>query len=127
MKKFAIIVYLFAISLASCSENSPNDLLEPVVTLDVTKKISYVQDVKPIIAANCISCHGEVSSVGSISLHNFVTVKNSLSNSNVNRNLLTRINLDPNTNGSAMPQGGPKLSQIQIDIITKWQTDGFAE
>jgi hypothetical protein len=123
MKIVRIFYLLPMLFLLSCSENSPVDLIEPTPKPVEGQKISYETQVKQIITTNCVSCHGQVSSVNSISLHNFISMKNAI----LNNGLISRINLDPNITGEAMPQGGPKLSQTNIDLITKWQADGFAQ
>ena len=44
----------------------------------------------------------------------------------LNRGLLNRISL-PNGNGLLMPQGGPRMPQATIDLVSKWQQDGLLE
>ncbi len=122
MKNNILLTITFIFILCSCSETSPIDLIVDNSSKQ-TEIVSYELDVKPIINTNCIACHGTIPIAGSpMSLTNLEQVKAAI----LTRNLLNRINLN-NNDSRAMPQGGPKMQQTQIDIITKWQTQNFAQ
>ena len=103
----------------SCTNASTDDLIEAT---PLPNPVTYADHVKPIIDSNCINCHSTTPSNGaSISLTTYAEVKTAI----LNYNLISKIN--GNGPGSLMPYGGQKLPQNQIDLITKWQTDGFVE
>ena len=112
MKKiiYILIPILFVVSCESktyeeISDNTP-----------IPEQVRYMKDIKPIMDANCISCH----SAGSFEpLANYSQVKNSIDNI-INR--IQRSNGDP----LKMPQGG-SLSPNQINLFVKWKADGFIE
>lgn len=102
----------------SCSNESTNDLVNPI-----PNNISYLKDVKPIVDANCIPCHNNPPVNGApMSLLTKLQIQDAI----VNRGLIDRISRDQGAPGM-MPNGGTRLPQNSIDIIKKWQTDGFME
>jgi uncharacterized membrane protein len=112
----------FSISLLfiSCTNDSSNDLLEQEL---LTESVNYTKNVKPIIDANCISCHAAVPISGaSTSLVTYNQVKNAIEE----QGLIQRITLQMGQSGF-MPQGNARLPQSKIDIIVKWQVEGFEE
>lgn len=119
MKKTLALLSLLTVLLQACTHASENDLVdsEPLPTL-----VTYNDDVKMIIDNNCISCHKNQAVNGaSVPLVTYANVKSAIQNNN----LISKIN--GNGPGGLMPQGGPKLPQSLIDIIEKWETDGFLE
>ncbi|NHM01271.1 hypothetical protein [Flavobacterium difficile] len=113
--KFLPIFLLF-----SCSNNSEDDLTEPTSLAAIT---TYNNDVRAIINANCINCHGATPIPGtSLSLDTYVKVRDAV----LNNNLLGRISL-PEGNSLLMPQSGQRLPQNTIDKINDWNSDGLLE
>ena len=86
-----------------------------------TTAISYSKDVKSIIDGNCISCHSSGRSAAFRPLTTFAQVKAAVENAG----LLNRIQLQSGQQG-IMPQGG-RMSQANIDLIVKWNTEGLKE
>lgn len=80
--------------------------------------VTFNADIKPLITANCSPCH---TSGGAQT--NWTVYQNAKNNIN---NILDRIQRAAGSSG-AMPQGGPKLSQTDIDKFIKWNTDGLLE
>jgi hypothetical protein len=119
MKKIKYIIFSTILFCISCSNNSEDDLIEPIV-LNTTK---YTQNVKPIIDNNCISCHGATPSNGApMSLVTYAQVKDAVQN----RGLLDRISKSQGAPGM-MPSQGARLPQPIIDLIVDWNTDGLLE
>lgn len=111
MKNFMYIISS-AVVLVACESRTYEEISDNTPIAEV---VTYANDVKPIIDANCISCH----SPGTQALTNYTQVKNNIDNI-INR--IGRANGDP----LKMPQGG-SLSPTQINIITKWKADGLVE
>lgn len=106
-----------ALIMISCENDSINDLIDN----SAIPIVSYTTDVKPIITNNCLSCHGNPPVNGApISLTTYDQVRDAI----VSHGLLDRISRDFGETG-LMPNGGPRLPQHTIDIITQWQSDGF--
>ncbi|HTG64934.1 MAG TPA: hypothetical protein VL859_01035 [Flavobacterium sp.] len=115
---FSLLV--FASFLVACSNDNPETLMEDIPNEDA---ITYQQNVKSIIDNNCISCHAATPRNGApMSLVTYDQVKNAIQN----RGLLNRISLN-NGNSLLMPQGGPRLPQATIDIVSQWQQAGLLE
>ncbi len=118
MNKYKLILATFSTILYSCSSESTNDL-----TNSIPERVSYTKDIKPITDANCIPCHNNPPLNGApMSLLTKLQVQDAI----VNRGLLDRISRPQGAPGM-MPNGGTRLPQSSIDIIKKWQTDGFLE
>lgn len=117
-KNYLIILSCFA-AFSSCTTDSLSDLGEPNNTLEIT----YTSTVKSIIDNNCITCHGNVPTNGApMSLTTYENVKDAV----LNRNLLDRISRSEGTSG-AMPLGGPRLPQNDINAVTTWINADFPQ
>jgi uncharacterized membrane protein len=120
--KNSIKIALFAFSLScltSCSTDSVSDLID----LEEIDEVSYLRNVKPIIDSKCNNCHGNPPTFGAPS--SYTTYEN-VRNAVLNQGLIDRITRPENTSG-AMPLGGPRLSQNEINIIIQWSEEGFAQ
>jgi uncharacterized membrane protein len=126
MKKAFALTILLA-SLASCSDSDTyQDVSTPTTTTPGTgttpgTTISYTKDVKSIIDGNCVSCHSSGRSAAFRPLTTYAEVKAAVESAG----LLSRIQLQSGQQG-LMPQGG-RMSQTNIDLIVKWNTDGLKE
>lgn len=122
MKNFIKIFCYFLIVLSSaisCTSVSEDDLLEPIILPNL---VTYIDDVKPIISSNCITCHNsDVNAFGPFPLETYSEVKDKAENGP----LLFRIQL-PDGDPSIMPATG-KMPQNLIDIIVAWANDGYLE
>jgi len=116
--KLLCTIFLMALLLPSCSENSTDDLI-----LVNTETVKYNSQIKNIIDTNCISCHQSPPINGApMRLTTYQDVKNAI----LNRGLIDRITRTQGAPGM-MPSGGTKLPQQLIDQIVSWQNEGFAE
>lgn len=116
-KKIAFL-FLSGILLGGCTTDSVSDLTE----IATNENVSYLNDVKPIIDNNCIRCHGNPTNNGApMSLTTYENVRTAVLN-----NLIDRISRAEGTSG-AMPLGGPRLSQNQINTIIAWQNANFPQ
>jgi hypothetical protein len=113
-----IMASFFIMALCSCESNTYEDLLEnEVIEGDVT----YEQHIKPIITANCLSCHGEGGVSAFRPLGTYADLKDAVQNTN----LLDRIQRQNGEPGQ-MPQTG-RMPQYKIDLILQWNADGLIE
>lgn len=113
-------IYLFfaGFLLLGCTTDSVSDLAE----ITTNETVSYTNDVKPIIDNNCISCHSDPTNFGAPNpLTTYENTKTSVLN-----NLINRISRPTGTSG-AMPLGGSRLSQNEINIIIAWQISNFPQ
>ncbi len=111
-------VLLVFISFFSCADANESDLID-IVCED---RFTYTDYVKAIIDSNCVSCHNSSPNAnGPFSLETYQEVKENTQNGN----LLIRINLADGANEIMPPTG--KMSQANIDVITFWANEGYAE
>ena len=102
----------------SCTEDRISDLTETEIPITVC----YQNNVRPIIENNCLNYHGNPTNFGAPnSLTTYENVRASVLN-----NLIDRISRTEETSG-AMPLGGPRLSQNNINIIIEWQNANFPQ
>jgi uncharacterized membrane protein len=118
--KTPLVILSFATILISCTNYNPSTLMDTTPMIGLT---TYNQNVKSIIDNNCIACHASTPRNGaSTSLVTYTQVKDAV----MNRGLINRISLE-NGDGSLMPEGGPRLPQVTIDVVLKWQKEGLLE
>ncbi|MEP6465078.1 MAG: cytochrome c [Parafilimonas sp.] len=99
--------------LLSCSKQS-EDLLQPNNMVCDTSNVSYMNNVLPIISANCYSCHGNGEMEGSVSLDGYANLK-IVAGSGLLEGVITYSQGFP-----PMPENNPKLSDCDINIISAW-------
>lgn len=115
-----LFVLVSLIALSGCSSNSPDDLVGDTT---IPENVTYAENVRPIIESNCIACHQEPPVNGApMPLIDYAKVKQAVEE----RGLINRISRDQGAIGM-MPNGGTRLPQNSIDIIAKWQAQGFQE
>ena len=118
MKKTFLCSIFVAFIASSCTNDNSSTLSEPT---KIVGPVTYNNNVKAIIDNNCINCHGNVPTNNApFSLTTYADVKLNISN------ILNRI---ARANGASglMPNGGPRLPQVTIDIVVKWQNDGLIQ
>lgn len=131
MKKLIALTILLA-ALTGCGDSDTYQDIEtlpetgtpPVTGTPDTAPVtttSYSKNIKSIIDGNCISCHSSGRSAAFRPLTTFAEVKAAVENAG----LLNRIQLQSGQQG-LMPQGG-RMSQANIDLIVKWNTEGLKE
>ncbi|WP_066754983.1 c-type cytochrome [Chryseobacterium glaciei] len=115
MKKILYILSS-AVLLVACESRTYEEISD---NTPITETVKYTQDVKPIVEANCISCHSATGSASYKPFTNYDQVKTNIDG------ILDRIQRQ-NGDSQKMPQGG-SLSQSQINIFIKWKADGLIE
>ena len=117
-----LLIYTLIISLVllGCTTTTYDDI-EPVD--DPILDIVTYQEVKSIIDNNCLNCHGNPPQNNApMQLITYDNVKEAV----LNRDLISKISLNDGADG-LMPLGGPRLSQVSIDLISEWEEDGLLE
>ncbi len=130
MRKIAIIASAITVIITACAKKSIEEIApsppkaQTVVVTPNTPvaKTTYIADIKPIIDAQCVSCHGANAQYPDCSTYTAVKAAMDAANG---ATILSRMNLLTG-NTKFMPQGGSKV-QADVDKITKWQTDGLLE
>ncbi|HET6768384.1 MAG TPA: c-type cytochrome domain-containing protein [Chitinophagaceae bacterium] len=118
MKKiFGITVAaLVFVSLQSCTYDK--QMLVPLAGCPDTVDVSFAAKVRPLLQANCFSCHGNGASEGNISLDSYDQVKQVA----ISGRLLGSIS---HSQGFApMPQGAGKLDDCTITAVSTWIREG---
>lgn len=109
-----------SIFLAACSSNTYDDVeadSEPLPEL-----VTF-QDVQFIFNNACLQCHSNPPQNGApMSLESFENVRDAI----LTRDLIGRIS-SPEGESGAMPLGGPRLSQNNINLIIQWEEDGLLQ
>src|SRR3954468_17707083 len=112
----AIIIVCNLMMVSSCSKSNEADLAKDTTVgggCD-TVNMKYATNVQPIISSYCYGCHGNGSASGGITLDSYAKLKVQADNGNL-------IGVITHTAGfPAMPEGGAKLSDCNINIIKDW-------
>ncbi len=121
MKKIVIIA-AFALIATGCYNDKADKLYPtgPAVVCDTASAISYASDLTPIFATNCSlsGCHDAATAGGGYDFSKIADIQRAVAN---NR-LIGDINWQ--SGYIAMPLGKPKLSDCEINKITRWALRG---
>ncbi len=122
---FAVLATLFLIvAVAACSP-AAQPTTAPAAAQPApaqTGAVSFAKDVQPVLAQRCVACHGKS---GGLALSSYadlmkggkdgaVVVPGDAANSSLVQVIAS----------GRMPQGGAKLSQSTIDMISAWVSAG---
>ena len=80
----------------------------------VTTNVTYSTTISGIINTNCLSCHGSGNPSGGFSLNTYAGVKAKVDDGRLFGAVIHLPGCVP------MPDGGPKLSQCDINKIKAW-------
>jgi len=107
--------------LSGCYYDNEEKLYAEVSTTCDLSNVTFAANVKPILQASCYSCHSNsnaASSGAGIKLENHADVQNLAKNGNL-------MGAVKHSNGySAMPKGGGKLTDCEINQLQKWIDNG---
>lgn len=119
MKKFSLLLgFSLILFLAACSKSGDDSEMDPDQD-PLGNAINYQDNIRPIITANCVSCHGNPPTNGApMSLTTYNAVRSAVET----RGLLSRINSTTNP----MPPNG-RMPASTIQIIEDWADQGFLE
>jgi uncharacterized membrane protein len=117
----AIIIVCNLMMVSSCSKSNEADLAADTTGTGSgcdTVNMKYATNVQPIISSYCYGCHTTGSASGGIALDSYAKLKAQVDNGNL-IGVITHA-----TGYPAMPQGGAKLSDCNINIIKDWINRG---
>ncbi len=116
MKSIGIFVCIL-FCLVGCYYDSEEDLY-PSSACNTTN-ISFVNDIQPILANSCLSCHNATSTIGGgVVLEGHTAVLRYAND----QSLVGSVN--HNSGYSAMPQSASKLDDCKISKIESWVQAG---
>lgn len=105
--------------LTSCSNESTSDLID----VPFVENVTYNNDIKPIIDANCLGCHRSPPvNDAPMPLTTYENVKEFVQNDKI----IDRVSRSQGQSGM-MPLGGTRLPQPLIDLIIKWKQQGLQQ
>lgn len=102
----------------------------------VLAQVDYEEEIQPIFNDNCLGCHGGTGTNGVI-LSSYSSVMSSVGNQYGTEivqpgkpdesPIVDKISSENPEFGDRMPQGGPYLSQNEINLIRTWIEEGANE
>ena len=110
------VTLLALVFLQSCTYDK--EMLVPPSNCADTLNVSYAAKVRPLLQANCFSCHGNGLSEGNISLDTYEQVKTLA----ISGRLFGAISGSPGY--APMPDGADKLSDCSIEAVGTWIREG---
>jgi hypothetical protein len=130
MKRYFVIlsaIALVSFTVVACSKDNEQDVTNNGSnnggsnnggsTCD-TANVKYSTGVVPILQTNCYGCHGNGVVSGGVALDNFNTLRTRALNGSL-IGVITHAQGYP-----AMPKGGAKLSDCNINKIRSWINNG---
>jgi uncharacterized membrane protein len=125
MKLLKRLSFLFILGafLASCINETEEELLKNSLVNCDTIDVSYSQDIKPILQNNCYRCHAADIATAGVVLEGYDNVKAEAETIRDGKSLL--VGVTAHLPGfSQMPKNSPKLSVCNITKIRKWVEEG---
>lgn len=116
VKRYCAIILI--LGLYACETHTYEELEGP---LGVQGNVNYTEHIQPLVAANCLSCHGG----GGVSSFRPLGTYAALKEAVLTTNLLDRIQR-ANGEPGQMPQTG-RMPQANIDLILQWNENGLPE
>ncbi len=118
-------------------------LLVPLLTIGLTRaadptppagKVSYYRDIRPIFQQQCQGCHQPAKANGSYVMTDFAAMvkagesgKPAIVPGKPDASYLIE-EIRPGKDGKAeMPKGRKALSQVELDLVTRWVQEGAAD
>jgi len=116
-----VILLLTIATISGCYYDSEEKLYPTLSTDCDLSNVTFAASVKPILQASCLNCHSNskaTNSGGGIKLENFADVLIYATNGK----LMGTVN---HASGyQAMPQGGGKLTDCEINKLQTWIDNG---
>lgn len=121
MKKFLFATLVISYGLWSC-KGGGDSTDDPPVVKTLCDSVTYNTMVKKIFTDNCnlAGCHSQ--GAGNVDLRTYNKAKEAAQT----KEMVKAINFELDVNKN-MPQGKPKMSQRNIDIIECWINKGYPE
>ena len=123
-KPVVLILFLFGlislVLLVSCGSNQAGDTDEPM--------ISFSSDVSPILNQKCIGCHGSIQPLAGLDLSSYEGImagtkgKPVVEPGSSSNSLLVKV-----VKSGSMPKNGAKLTDDQVEILSKWVDQGASD
>ncbi|OFX58156.1 MAG: hypothetical protein A2066_02650 [Bacteroidetes bacterium GWB2_41_8] len=115
------ILILVIITTTGCYYDNEEKLYSEISTSCDLTNVTFAATVKPILQASCYACHSNANATSSgdgIKLENYTDVQNLAKNGK----LMGTVNHSKGY--PAMPKGGGKLSDCEINQLQKWIDNG---
>lgn len=110
----------------------------PAVKLDAAiaeKAVVYRDIIAPIMAAKCVSCHGEEKKKGKLQLHDYASIMKGggdgpttvIAKNSKDSLMLVRANLPTDDDEHMPPSDEPQLTKEEVAILKWWIETGASE
>ncbi len=118
----AIIIFAACTKKAHPSQTTTTTTVKTKTTVTTSKVLAatYAVNIQPIIEAKCTPCHIPAKGGNKADLSSYAGAKMRIDD------MLVRIQLNPDDRGF-MPFKHDKLSDAEIALFKKWQSDGLME
>lgn len=118
MKKIIVVTSVILLTIVACKKDKTTTTTN-TTNPTATSKATYTTDVKTIIDTKCATANCHATGKQQPDLTNYTNCKSSVTM------ILQRMNLATGSPGF-MPEGASK-TQVDVDKITKWQSDGLTQ
>jgi Protein of unknown function (DUF1553)/Protein of unknown function (DUF1549)/Planctomycete cytochrome C len=104
----------------------------PLLATPLVAAVDFTRDVQPILNKNCIACHGGVKEAGEVS---FIFRDQVLGKGESGKTvvvpgkpelseMIARITTDDEDDLMPKPEHGPRLSDVDVEMLRKWIAEG---
>jgi cytochrome c5 len=119
--RISILIILSLFFIPACVYNNEEKLYSDTPSFCNLENVTYSATIKPILQASCYSCHSNANSTekgAGLRLENFADLQIQVKNGR----LMGAVRHEKGF--SAMPDGGGKLTDCQINQLQKWIDNG---
>lgn len=114
---FTLYILGLSFIITSCYYGNEEDLFANIECR--TEDLSYQQNIRPIIANNCLVCHSAAANLGNVNLQNYEDLIPYINDGS----LLGSIKHEPGF--APMPENSTKIDECSISQIEGWIDEGF--
>lgn len=94
----------------------------PVLSADTPPKVDFSRDIQPIFQQRCAMCHGAKTHLSGLRLDDRESARRVIQPGKASESRL--IQMLKGSTGKVMPPIGPKLTDAQITLVSKWIDQG---
>ncbi|WP_303311457.1 hypothetical protein [Hymenobacter sp. BT730] len=116
MNRYPFILFIFLLS--GCAYDVADEISDPQPACDTPALVTYSQNIQPLLARNCLSCHSAALRTGNVNLEDYTELHQRASTGQ----LMGVVTHAPGF--AQMPKDGAKLSACDIALLQKWVDAG---
>lgn len=109
---------ILALLLSGCAYDVADKVSDPKPVCVTPDLVTYSQNIQPLLARNCLSCHSAALRTGNVNLEDYTELSQRAATGQLMGVVSHAPGYDP------MPKNGAKISACDIALLQKWVDAG---